>query len=283
MDIAMRGMTGIEALRHLKADPRTASALLIVVTGSGMKRFEEARAAGCDAFFGKPFDPAAIQHILPAVAPAESPPTAPLPRDVVKRCSCGRQFSAQQWFALPRCGRMHLTQRDAVVEVRNCPCGSSMALQLTDAADVLDGPSGEEADGRANVPLQSVFVVDRDVHVRRLLLHFVGSAYLLEFFEDGYTALDRVRRSRPAAVVSEIMVPRLDGVALCRLLKGDSATAKVPILLFSVLDASERALQAGADAFLAKPLVKDPFVATLLRLVEPRRSDATTAREKGAP
>jgi CheY-like chemotaxis protein len=69
---------------------------------------------------------------------------------------------------------------------------------------------------------------------------------------------------------------------VCRLLKGDSATAQVPVLLFSVLAANERARQAGADAFLEKPLEKESFVASLLGLTEPgKRRGALPPRERG--
>ena len=162
---------------------------------------------------------------------------------------------------------MHLRRRDAVVEIRNCSCGSSLALQIDALEETADGPA---ADGelRPDAPLETIVVVERDVHVRRLLLHFIGSAHLVEFLDDGYAALDRVRKAPPAALVAEIMTARLDGLALCRLLKGDSSTAKVPVLLFSVLAATDRARHAGADAFVTKPLEKQLFVSSLLRVLE---------------
>jgi CheY-like chemotaxis protein len=280
MDIAMPGMTGIEAIRTLKADLRTSRSLVIVVTGSGMKWFAEARAAGCDAFFGKPFDPSVLEQVLRPLPP--SPEPAALPQDVVKRCGCGREFTRSQWVALPRCGRMHLARRDKAVELRNCACGSSLALQLEGGSEPADeGAQEPESDGE--ITLDKVFVVDRDGNVRRLLLHFIGRAYIVEFFDDGYAALDRARRSPPAALVAEVMIPRLDGLALCRLLKGDSSTAQVPVLLFSVLAATERARQAGADAFLGKPLEKESFVASLLAMMEPGRRGAMPPREGGEP
>jgi two-component system cell cycle response regulator DivK len=283
MDLAMPGMTGLEATRILKADPRTSRCLIVVVTGSGMKWFDEARAAGCDAFFGKPFDPSAIEHVLRALPSSPEPPVAPLPRDVVKRCSCGAEFTRSQWSALPRCGQMHLARRDTVVELRNCPCGSSMALQLQGPDETADEGAGDGESGRSGA-LEKVFVVDRDAYVRRLLLQFIGSTYVVEFIDDGYVALDRVRRSPPAALVAEVMIPRLDGLALCRLLKGDSSTAKVPVLLFSVLAANERARQAGADAFLAKPLERESFLASMLGLMERgNRRGALPRQERGAP
>ena len=265
MDIAMPGMNGIEATRILKADPRTSRCLVAVVTGSGMKWFDAARAAGCDAYFGKPFDPTVLDYVLRPV-----PSSFALPLDlpnVVKRCGCGREFTLAQWLVLPRGGRMNLSRRESVVELRHCPCGSSMVLRV----DGLDGANEDDESGPHPV-LKDIVVVDRDPHVRRLVLHFIGSEYLVEFLDDGYAALDRVRKSPPAAFIAEVLIPRLDGFAVSRLLKGDSSTAHVPVLLFSVLAARERARLAGADAFLTKPLEKELFVTTLLGMMEPKRA-----------
>lgn len=117
---------------------------------------------------------------------------------------------------------------------------------------------------------EHLVVVDRDPHVRLLLQKFLGDAYTIEFFDDGYSALDHVRRSPPSVLITEILIPRLDGLALCRLLKGDLTTRHVPILVFSMLTGGERVRQSGADAFLAKPLEKNRLIAALRRLTEPR-------------
>jgi CheY-like chemotaxis protein len=282
MDVAMPGVGGIEATRRLKADPRTRDCLVVVVTGGGLTKFDEARAAGCDAFFSKPFDPSAVAHVLRAFrAPDET--SGALPEGVVKRCSCGREYTHSQWLALPRCGRMRLPRRNAIVELRNCRCGSSMGLDLAGSGEASAQLEDEPDTARRAAALETVFVVERDLHVRRLVLHFIGSAYVVEFFDDGYSALDRARESPPSAVVAELMIPRLDGLALCRLLKGDPATADVPVLLFSVLAASDRAREAGADAFLEKPLEKERFVACLLGITEAKsRRGVSASPSQGA-
>jgi CheY-like chemotaxis protein len=265
MDLTMPGMGAIEAIRQLKADPRTTECLIVVVTGSDMKWFAAAREAGCDVFCGKPFDPYGLVHLLAAPPELAEPTLAP---SVVKRCSCGRELTRTQWLALALCGRMHLLRRNAVVELRNCSCGSSLTLRIDDRQKTEDDSTAAAGQPVADAPLGRIVVVERDVHVRRLVLHFIGSAYLVEFLDDGYTALDRVRKAPPTALVAEIMIPRLDGLNLCRLLKGDSRTATVPVALMSRLAASERARQAGADVFVAKPLEKQLFVSSLLGLVE---------------
>jgi CheY-like chemotaxis protein len=72
---------------------------------------------------------------------------------------------------------------------------------------------------------------------------------------------------RPAAVVTEIMIPRLDGLTLCRRLGEDKLTRHIPVVVFSILSAASRAEDAGAKAFLRKPIVGSVFVATLEQLI----------------
>lgn len=68
-------------------------------------------------------------------------------------------------------------------------------------------------------------------------------------------ALDRARLAPPMAILTEVLLPRLDGLALCRLIKSDAATENITsVIVLSVLAAEERALTAGADAFMQKPL-----------------------------
>jgi CheY-like chemotaxis protein len=111
-----------------------------------------------------------------------------------------------------------------------------------------------------------VYIVESDPHVRRLLRNFLADTFALVFFDDGYAALDGVRKAQPAVLITEIMIPRLDGLALCRLLKSDPLTRKVPILVFSILAAAERAQQSGADVFLNKPLEKNRLLGSLRSL-----------------
>jgi CheY-like chemotaxis protein len=133
---------------------------------------------------------------------------------------------------------------------------------------MTDSPSGPG--GRA-----IILVVERDPHVRELEAFFLNEAgYAVEFADDGPTALERTRRLRPDLVITEILVPKLDGLALCRQLKEDPETREVQVLIFSVLAASTRAREAGADAFLLKPLAERRLVETVRQLMA-RRGDVS--------
>ena len=116
-----------------------------------------------------------------------------------------------------------------------------------------------------------ILVVDRDPHVRELEAHFLHQAgYAVEFEKDGDGALVQARKLLPDIIITEILVPNLDGLALCRRLKADPLTRDVAVLVFSILSASDRAREAGADAFLRKPLAEHTLVATVQELLAAR-------------
>jgi len=118
-----------------------------------------------------------------------------------------------------------------------------------------------------------ILVVERDPHVRALETHFLQEAgYSVEFATDGNAALEHVRVLHPDIVISEILVPKLDGLALCRQIKADPATRHIAVVIFSILAASTRAAEAGADAFLLKPLAEHRLIGTVQQLLVDRRA-----------
>lgn len=113
-----------------------------------------------------------------------------------------------------------------------------------------------------------ILVVERDPHIRELEAFFLNEAgYTVEFTDDGPSALARARQLRPELVITEVLVPKLDGLALCRELKQSPDTAGTMVLIFSILAASTRAQEAGADAFLMKPLAERRLVDTVRELI----------------
>jgi DNA-binding response OmpR family regulator len=122
-------------------------------------------------------------------------------------------------------------------------------------------PTGER--GRA-----LLLVIERDPHVCDLEKYFLEEAgFAVEFAGDGLAALERAREIQPRIVITEILVPKLDGLALCRRLKEDPATQHIAVLVFSILMAAERAREAGADALLRKPLAETRLVDTVRALL----------------
>ena len=126
-----------------------------------------------------------------------------------------------------------------------------------------------------------VLIAERDKSVRELQQYFLGQAgFTVEFVDDGAAALHHATNHPPALIITEILIPTLDGLALCRKLREDPTTRDIPVIVFSILAAAPRAEEAGATAFLRKPLVESIFVAKVRELIsaqahESRRSDGS--------
>lgn len=113
-----------------------------------------------------------------------------------------------------------------------------------------------------------ILVVERNPVVQRLERYFLEQAgYTVEFVSDGISALERARELQPTILITEILVPKLDGLNLCRALKSDPRTKDVLVLVFSHLHAVDRAREARADAFLVKPLNEQLLIETVSELI----------------
>ena len=96
---------------------------------------------------------------------------------------------------------------------------------------------------------------------------FEQAGYRCVVCMDGLEALDTARSCRPDCIVLDVMLPRLNGYKLARLLKFDETYRHVPIIMISARTGEQdrqQGLASGADVYVTKPLDAD----TLLRLVE---------------
>ncbi|MEY4581075.1 MAG: hypothetical protein RL701_5778 [Pseudomonadota bacterium] len=102
--------------------------------------------------------------------------------------------------------------------------------------------------------------------------------------EDGRAALDLARRTRPHAIVTDILMPKLDGFALCRELRRDVLLERVPVILLSWKDAlfeRMRELDPGANGFLRKDASGDEVLSTVARVLAPRLQLTAALQEAG--
>jgi two-component system alkaline phosphatase synthesis response regulator PhoP len=105
--------------------------------------------------------------------------------------------------------------------------------------------------------MATVLVVDDDpVIVTLLRVNFEMEGYTVISAGDGEEGLETARRERPDVIVLDVMMPRLDGLGMAKALRGDPATAGLPILLLS---AKAQASDIAAGAKVADDYVTKPF------------------------
>jgi len=179
------------------------------------------------------------------------------------------ELLAATWSAVSRI-RSHLADlTDGRVRFDPRPRGEPAALALTDpqAADLYVGLE-EPLQGRR------VLVADDDPAV---VWFFAGllreaGAIVIEA-RDGQSALELARKKPPDLVVSDILMPGVDGFALCRELRRDLALAHVPVILISWKEdflQRMRELDAGAAGYLRKEAGSHQILATVAQVLAPR-------------
>jgi DNA-binding response OmpR family regulator len=145
-------------------------------------------------------------------------------------------FRAGAW--LPMVSAMAATRRASTAG----PVGRS----LRPATTPPEGP-----------PAGRVLVVDDDADIRELVAFKLEQAgFLVSSAADGQLGLDAARADRPDLVLLDLMMPKLSGLEVCRLLREEPATADIPVMLLTAKAQEpdlQRAFSAGVDDYIVKP------------------------------
>lgn len=118
---------------------------------------------------------------------------------------------------------------------------------------------------------KKILVVDDEPDIQTIVsarLMSMGFEVLLA--KDGQEGLDLARKELPDVILLDLMLPKLDGYKVCRMLKFDKTYENIPVIIFSAKgsDADKKlAEQAGADAYMVKPFDLHLFTQTIQKLI----------------
>jgi DNA-binding response OmpR family regulator len=101
-----------------------------------------------------------------------------------------------------------------------------------------------------------LIVDDEDDFIELLQYKLAGHGYELIVANDGVHALSQARTLKPNLILLDILLPDLDGLSVCEILRRQPATKKIPIIFMSALtgDVTKRSAAMQADDFFTKPL-----------------------------
>lgn len=118
----------------------------------------------------------------------------------------------------------------------------------------------------------SVLVVDDDDEIRHMLCMLLQlTGYDTDQAVDGLDAQSKIRQNQPDIIILDVMMPNMDGITLCKLLRAEEPTACLPIIMLSGKtdgDAIAEGLQVGADRYLTKPTGLDILTETMNDLLQ---------------
>jgi DNA-binding response OmpR family regulator len=132
-----------------------------------------------------------------------------------------------------------------------------------------------------------ILIVEDDVEMRQ----FYTRVFELEGFRtdqahNGFQALEKAVDDLPDLIFTDIAVPGIDGIELCRRLRADERTQRIPLLAITGYGDRQyevRARDAGADRVLIKPCEADTLAAEARRLLARRVVEPRTARRRVVP
>jgi len=140
----------------------------------------------------------------------------------------------------------------------------------------------------ASAAPSKVLIADDNPQILELLEAYLEPlGVLVRLVADGEATLDQVAAFGPDLILLDIMMPKLSGFEVCKTLKRDPATSHIMILMVTALNELgdiERAVAAGCDDFLSKPVNKLELLARVQNLLKLRHMKRALDRERpGAP
>src|SRR3546814_12844650 len=112
--------------------------------------------------------------------------------------------------------------------------------------------------------------------MQAFLLQILQPHYRVTVTSNGLEGLERAKEQQPDLVLSDVMMPEMDGIELCRRLKLDENTSHIPVILLTAKSGKApkiEGLETGADDYQTKPFDADELLALLKNRIRQRRSE----------
>jgi DNA-binding response OmpR family regulator len=118
-------------------------------------------------------------------------------------------------------------------------------------------------------------IIEDDEEIREFLRGYFEREYKILEAEDGKQGLAIATHSHPDLIISDIMMPEMDGIDLCRELKNNIKTSHIPVILLTAktsLTHHKEGIQTGADAYIMKPFSPEILALTVHNLLQSREN-----------
>jgi len=114
---------------------------------------------------------------------------------------------------------------------------------------------------------KKVLIVDDEPGVRQLVQRILSKSYAVLEAQDGAEAVDVTRSQKPDIILMDMMMPKVDGLTACYMIKKDEATKEIPVVMITAIgyDLNKRLSQdiMGADGYITKPFTPQDLQTTI--------------------
>ncbi|WP_028902296.1 two-component regulator propeller domain-containing protein [Prevotella sp. P6B4] len=170
-------------------------------------------------------------------------------------------------------GNSHLSPEEIILAEEEENTDTITPEQLLEEVQESEEPTPIQELKPANSKMTLVIAED-DEEIRNYLDRELSTDYDVHICTNGREALGEIIRCKPDLVMSDIMMPEMDGNALCSRLKTNPSTNSIPVVLLTAKNRDEdklEGLEAGADAYIVKPFNMDILRRTIINLINKNR------------
>lgn len=119
---------------------------------------------------------------------------------------------------------------------------------------------------------KNILIVDDEKDFAKALkLRFENEGYSVDVAIDGKEALDRINSSAPDLIILDLMLPKIDGLKLCRMIKFDERYKQIPVIMLTARSQNSDQIlgqQVGADVYLVKPVENKELLGKVKELLK---------------
>ncbi|WP_430931339.1 hybrid sensor histidine kinase/response regulator transcription factor [Saccharicrinis sp. 156] len=168
---------------------------------------------------------------------------------------------------LPK-GKEHFKE-DQIIPIREQEKTRSYDINsknIQDSEPLISGESHKE---------HTVLVVEDDMELKQYLINLLNEHYYVKSAENGKQALEMIELENPDMIVTDLMMPEMDGLEMTQRIKSGLDTCHLPLIMLTAKSTQEQkieGIETGADAYIEKPFSPEYLLVRIRRLLESRKT-----------
>lgn len=170
---------------------------------------------------------------------------------------------------------LNVLQSDLIKDGTRLDAIAQLPARSTSVAEMRNRPIEVKPDPTNDQNRKTLLIIDDNPDIR----HYLGMVlearnYLVLTAPNGEEGLLVARHNIPDLIICDVMMPIMDGLECCRLLKADEATSHIPVLMLTAYGLDDQRIQGyqvGADAYITKPFNTDVLCARVVNLINNRK------------
>lgn len=163
-------------------------------------------------------------------------------------------------------------KNDQIASPYNADHAVIVDQELTPIKNDSESPSSETEQHERTIPI--VLIVEDNEDLRNYIKQTMSVSYHVMEAKDGLEGKEMAIETVPDIIISDLMMPKMDGIELCDAIRGDQKTSHIPLILLTAkanIESRLEGLQSGADDYLTKPFDAEELLVRVKNLVEQRR------------